>query len=297
MFDLAGALASFGGGVFGAAIGGLFSSVLTGLVVIAGVAASYFQDLSPAQAMISQVAFGPWLGPHIAFAGSVAAACYAAKKRLLKTGKDIVTPLAKFNDPGVLAVGGVFGVLGYVIEGWFTALNLPTDTVFLTVVVSGIIARWLILAEGPLGTLPPELEKEAGAGNLWGRFIVTDTHVWLPYQKDLPQLLILGFGIGAASAAATLYTGSSVIGFGITAFALIFFINLGGAPVGHHIALLAAVAADLTANVLIGALWGILGALIGELAARLFLNWGESHIDPPATAITVCTTLALLLMG
>jgi len=297
VYTLAGVLASFGGGVFGAAVGGLPAFILTGLVVLAGVAASFFKDLSTAQAVLGQVAFGPFLGPHIAFSGGVAAAAYAARKGLLSTGKDIVTPLAKLNDPGVLAVGGLFGVLGYLLQTWFAAAGLKTDTVALTVALSGLLARWAFFAEGPFGTLPPDRAKEATPGNLWGRFVVTETAVWLPYQKDLAQLVLLGFGLGAASASATLFTGSAVIGFGIAATWLVFLITPGGAPVGHHIALPAAVAASMTGNVLIGALWGVLGALIGELAARLFYNWGKSHIDPPAVAIAACNTLAALFLS
>lgn len=297
MYTLAGVLASFGGGVFGAAVGGLPAFILTGLVVLTGVAAGFFKDLSTAQAVLGQVAFGPFLGPHVAFGGGVAAAAYAARKGLLPTGKDIVTPLAKLNDPGVLAVGGLFGVLGYLFQTWFAAAGLKTDTVALTVALSGILARWAFLAEGPFGTLPPDHAKEASPGNLWGRFVVTDTAVWLPYQKDLVQLVLLGFGLGAASASATLFTGSAVIGFGIAASSLIFLITPGGAPVGHHIVLSAAVAASMTNNILIGALWGVLGALIGELAARLFYNWGKSHIDPPAVAIAACNTLAAIFLS
>lgn len=297
MYTLAGVLASFGGGVFGAAVGGLPAFILTGLVVLAGVAAGFFKDLSTAQAVLGQVAFGPFLGPHIAFGGGVAAAAFAARKGLIPTGKDIVTPLAKLNDPGVLAVGGLFGVLGYLLQTWFAAVGLKTDTVALTVAVSGLLARWAFLAEGPFGTLPPAQAKEAAPGNLWGRFVVTETAVWLPYQKDLTQLVLLGLGLGAASASATLFTGSTVIGFGLAAAWLVFLITPGGAPVGHHIVLPAAVAASMTNNILIGALWGVLGALIGELAARLFYNWGKSHIDPPAVAIAACNTLAALFLS
>lgn len=297
MSTLAGVVASFGGGVFGAAIGGLPAFILTGVVVLAGVAAGFFKDLAPAQALLGQVAFGPFLGPHIAFAGGVCAAAYAARKGLLATGKDIVSPLAKLNDPTVLAVGGVFGLLGYLLQTWLASINLKTDTVALTVVLTQALARWAFLAEGPFGTLPPELAREANPGNLWGRFVVTDTAVWIPYQKDLGQLVVLGFGLGAASASATLLTGSTVVGFGIAALWLIFLVTPGGAPVGHHIVLPAAVAANLTASILVGALWGVLGALVGELAARLFYNWGKSHIDPPAVAIATCTTLALLFLS
>jgi hypothetical protein len=58
------------------------------------------------------VAFGPVFGPHIAFAGGVAAAAYAARRGELDDGADIITPLAGLATLDVLLVGGVFGAAG-----------------------------------------------------------------------------------------------------------------------------------------------------------------------------------------
>ena len=88
-------LASFGGGVFGAALGGLPIFVFTGLAVLLGAAAilggSSFD-------FISNVAFGPVFGPHVAFCGGVAAVAYAAKR--------VPTERAKISSP----VGRVSGI-------------------------------------------------------------------------------------------------------------------------------------------------------------------------------------------
>jgi hypothetical protein len=44
-----------------------------------------------------------------------------------------------------------------------------------------------------------------------------------------------------------------------------------------------------------GAVTGIVGALVGEMCARLFLIHGDTHIDPPAAAIA--TMILLLKIG
>jgi hypothetical protein len=39
-------------------------------------------------------------------------------------------------------------------------------------------------------------------------------------------------------------------------------------------------------SLILGALAGLAGALVGELAARAFLIHGDTHIAPPAIAIS-----------
>ena len=56
--------------------------------------------------LINYFAFGSFFGPHIAFAGGVAAAAYAKKKGVSENGADIVSALAGLNEPDVLLVGG-----------------------------------------------------------------------------------------------------------------------------------------------------------------------------------------------
>jgi hypothetical protein len=46
--------------------------------------------------------------------------------------------------------------------------------------------------------------------------------------------------------------------------------------------------------VAVGALCGALGALVGELCARLFLIHADTHVDPPALAIALMTTAIVL---
>lgn len=259
-------------------------------MAIAGVVANFFNN-PQAGALLNSVAFGPMFGPHIAFGGGVAAAAYAATKLSDFNAKDIVTPLAKYNRFDVLLVGGIFGAIGYLLNEFFASMKLMTDTVALTVLTSNMIARAVILREGPFGSLPDEI-KERG---FFTRLVQNEKCAWLPWQKDFIQLIILGLGFGLPAGVLGIHTGQPVLAFGIAAFYLIFLTINPGFPVVHHIMLPAALAAALSNNYLIGGLFGVLGALIGELAARLFYNYGKSHIDPPAVTIAILTTIILAL--
>lgn len=284
MFDFNLLLAAAGGGIFGAALGGVPAFVFTGLMVIAGIAAASFGP-AEAAAIINDVAFGPFFGPHVAFCGGVAAAAYAAKKGLLESGKDVATGLIKLNDPGILLVGAVFGIFGYILNSLWVNISLPTDTIAFTVVISNSLSR-MIWGNGLFGKVPE-------GGSL---LKTTETNVWVPWQKDLPMLLVMGIGLGAVSGYACIATGSSVTAFGIAAFTLFFNLTLGVSPVWHHIAAPAGLAALTSGSILMGAVFGVVGALLGELGARLLFNYGDTHIDPPAFGIFIATTLVLLLV-
>jgi hypothetical protein len=90
--------------------------------------------------------------------------------------------------------------------------------------------------------------------------------------------------------------------FGCSAISLILLQFGQPGPVTHHITLPAANAAAIVLlhdgsegmGLALGALAGILGALFGEVLARVFLIHGDTHIDPPAFAICTMTSLTLL---
>lgn len=281
-------LASFGGGVFAAAIGTLQAFIFTGFAVIAGVAMA---GAGGGDAMLTQVAFGPFLGPHISFAGGAAATAYAARRGLMPNGRDIGVALMGLNRPDVLIVGGLFGVAGYLCERGLAGLGwVPwTDTIAVSVVMSAIVARLVFGRTGLFGRVAP-----GGA-----QFRPSDEARWLAWQEAPGQIAAIGVGAGLASAygAISLGTegGGAVIGFGIAAAALIFLHAGGALPVTHHIALPAALAALASGSIVIGAVFGVIGALAGEFYSRLFLIHGDTHIDPPAAAIGT-TVLVLRLV-
>lgn len=287
--DFALLLAAFGGGVLGAAVGALPAFIFTGFAVLAGVAAA----MTGRPAMLNEVAFGPLLGPHVAFGGGVGAAAYAARRGFVEAGRDIGFSLMALHKPDVLLVGGVFGVLGALLNTFWGSLGWTdwTDTIALTVVVSAFVAR---LAFGKTGLLG----QVAGGGK---QFQPDDEANWLRWQESPGQIAMIGLGVGLASGYGALKlgagTGGDVVGFGLAAALLIFGMMGANMPVTHHIALPAAAATLASGSLLVGGLFGVLGGFAGELYARLFLIHGDTHIDPPAAAIATMILVVRVVLG
>ena len=183
----------------------------------------------------------------------------------------------------MLLVGGLFGALGALLEAGWGALGWRdwTDTIALTVVVSAVIAR---LAFGQSGLFAARIAKE--------------NDFWLAWQRRPDQLVVIGLGAGLPSAWAALQLGENgggLVGFGIAAASLMFLYTGAKMPVTHHIALPAAAAALAFNSLAAGTIAGVVGAFLGEAAARLLLQGGDTHIDPPAAAIAPSILLIRLL--
>ncbi len=265
--------AAFGGGVLGALIGALPAFILTGFMVIAGLMVG-----AGGPDVVGGVAFGAYLGPHIAFAGGVAASAFAHRKGKLEAGGDITAPMAQFNDPAILIVGGVFGVLGLGINYLYsTVLALPTDTVAMTVVTSGLIARLVFGRTGLLGKCEDK------------------TRVYVPVAESLMTLIVMGIGLGLVSSYFAVEYNLVVLGFGLSAASLIFTQMGFPVPGTHHISLVAAVAAAASGSLLIGAVFGAFSAILGDVFGKTFNAYCDSHIDPPAGAIFILTFIILAI--
>lgn len=276
--DILSLIAAFGGGLFGSCIGALPAFILTGIIAIAGgvVAMSGAVDLS-----VGYIAFGSFLGPHISFGAAVAAAAFAANKRnTLKSGTDILSSLNGTGDSFVLIVGGIFGIVAYLLNYLYAIiLEFPTDTVALTVFTIGVIARLIFGKTGLLGKTNEKRE-------------------YFSMGKDLIYNIILGGGIGMmvgyvagemlnAGVSETLLAAYPVICFGISAVSLIFTQTGFATPATHHITLPAASAAIMTGNPAMGVVFGIIGSLLGDLAGKTVNSNCDTHIDPPATSIFI----------
>lgn len=269
-------LGAFGGGLFGALIGGLPAFVLASIIGIAGLTAS-----AGSVNLVGDVAFGVILGPHIAFGGGgIAAAAYAHKIGKLESGGDILTPLAKFNDVKILIVGGIFGVIAYMLNYLYgTVLVIPTDTIAMTVVTTGIMSRLIF-----------------GKTGIFGGKCTNGNRVLMPTKESIPFLMVLGFGMGIISSYFTVVTGILLLGFLLSGVSLIF-IQMGfPVPGTHHITLVSAYAAAATGSVLIGALFGIIAALCGDFFGKTFNSYCDSHIDPPAMTIFILSLLIFVFM-
>jgi len=311
MFDVFSLILAFGGGFFAAAIGGLHGFIFTGFMVLAG-HAIILAGGSPD--FLGTVAFGPVFGPHISFAGGVAAVAYAARnaRNTDVGGKDIGVPLIQLERPDVLAVGGLFGLFGYIVQ--FLISKIPVfgglvDSVALTVLLSAFVVRLVFGRSSIFGHLPD------GAG--WGRFSPRDDAAWVRWHEKFVPNTVLGLGVGLLAAGTVVQLAKSypewaansaayTLFFGISAMSL-FFLSLGlSFPVTHHMTIIAALAAlkflpavGPIGAMLIGAVAGMVSAWAGELFARLWHDHGNTHIDPPAAAIWIMTLIvnALALLA
>ena len=303
-------LLCFGGGIVGAALGGLFSFGICGLIVLAG---CFVVLNGGSEFLLMQVGLGSLFGPHTGgFAAGVAAVAYAAgvKKNLVSgSGKDILSPLIG-TSWDVLLVGGVFAVIGHVLLQLLVKIPFvnSADCIALSVVGTQILARLLFLKEMPWGN---------GASIQSHGLLGTDKGAlsWVPWMARPSKLIVFSFGVGLLSAAMAMgtknvldpmvvkgtvsATGAFVVplifAWGIAAISL-FGLQLGTGevqklPVWHCQAILSALAFLLFNSLIVAALVGVLAGLLQELVARVMWNHGSTHIDPPAGAIAVGTLL------
>lgn len=297
-------IAAIAGGFIGACVGGNYAFVFTGVSALFGLG---YMVATKDSYVLDYIAFGPVFGPHVCFAGGAAASAYAAKRGYMEDGKDIVTPLSGLGKPDVWLVGSAFGVFGAILQK--LVLMIPwfghhTDSVAFTVFISAIVTR-LMFGDSIFGSKPA----------LQG-FKPREGARWLEWQEKPSQFITLGVMWGMAFGGAALVLShhfpvlaeaknAQVFGFAISALCILI-LNLGhNVPVTHHMTITGGLAVTqfipvlgLTPGhgvgliyLLLGALGGLTGAVIGEVAARLFYDRGNTHIDPPAIAIWTTTTI------
>jgi len=319
-------IAALAGGAFGAAIGALPAFIFTGFVVFlgeglailegnigdAGVAAS--GDI--ATGVTGVIGFGAVTGPHIAFAGGVAATAYAGKKypemggggEGYHFGKEITYAFG--TKPDILAVGAVFGALGMLITQVAGGLGLPTDGIALSVFLTAMLARVVFdyplvgtaAGSGLLDMSPFERGEERMATDGGVGRVRPATEPWLPHQYRWSGVTVIGLVGGLLGGYIWLQTGSIFLGYAISAISLLF-LNLGveKIPVTHHITLMGSAAAVVASaalgspviTLLAAGAFGVLSGLLGEVTQRIFYSHSGTHVDPPAMAIV----LVMLLIG
>ncbi|MDO4258535.1 MAG: hypothetical protein Q4C87_03330 [Actinomycetaceae bacterium] len=303
--DLFWLLAALAGGAFGAMIGANYAFAFTGVSILIGLGIAGGTGSS---LVLDYVAFGPAWGPHVAFAGGVAAATYAAKKGYMEVAKDINAPLVGLGKPDVLLVGAVWGAGGYIFQKLITLIpwfGTNTDAVALTVVTSGILVRVVYGKTPVLHALTPP----------------SDEARWLKWQETPGQLFtVSAFASLFAAGIATILVGyvapnapdptvitnnAQALPFAFSSIC-IFFVAAGMKwPVTHHITITAGLAAakflpivgNGFAAVLIGIVFGVIAGFACEYFARFFFNHGDTHIDPPAGIIWFMNTAVVGIAG
>lgn len=283
------ALAAFGAGTLAAAMGGVNAFIMTGVIAIVG---GMMQCAGiDSGTLYSTVAFGTVFGPHISFAAGAAACAYAKKIGKMESGTALGQGLAFLNEPSVLAVGGVFGVIGwaigtYLIPAIFGGLiPVGTDNPGMTVVISGVIAR---LAFGTKGLFSPNKTVLSSGKAL--------TQVLL---RGVALSLMVGGTAVALNNAGVSIAGYNIIIFGCAAVSLIF----PGIQSWHHIGIISAYAAMTAVGAGCGDLMVVVLAVVCGLGAALLCNFEncmfntdvESHIDGEGFAICLMTIVVNII--
>ena len=155
-------LAAFGAGALAASIGAVNAFIMTGiLAIVAGVLTCLGLDAG----FTAAVAFGTVMGPHMSFAAGAAATAYAKKKGYIDNGCALGQGLTYLGKADVLVIGGVFGIIAYLIADFVVAkifgglIPFGTDNPGMTVVISGIIARLAFTDNGVKSKNPTFMAK------------------------------------------------------------------------------------------------------------------------------------------
>jgi hypothetical protein len=309
-------LLCFGGGIVGAALGGLFSFVICGLLVLAG---CFVVLNGGSEFLLLQAGLGPIFGPQAGgFAAGTAAVAYAAgvRKNLPSaSGKDILSPLIG-TSWDVLLVGGLTAVIGHLLVQLFGQIPIvkQADCIALSVIATQVAARLLFQREMPWGNRA-SIREHGYLGTNSGSLS------WVPWMAEPGRLIVFSLGVGLLSGAIAMGTKTVldpmlakglvsasgafvvplILAWGIAAVSLVG-LELGAGevqkfPVWHCQAVLSALAFLLFGSLAAAAVVGVLAGLLQEMAARMMWNHGATHIDPPAGAIAVGTLILNLTHG
>lgn len=282
-----GILAAFSGGLFGSVMGGTISFIFTGILALTGTAVLLSTGDST---ILDVIAFGPFFGPHIAFAGGVAASAYAGRRRreleamgdesykLHPEGFNCAAPNFPSRELGPIVVGGIFGILGYIINDLVIKTGIAVDTVAVAVVLTGVLSRIFVARQGLIGDYK-EVDYEISA-------------------KTSLYVFIWGAAAGLLTSEAALAIGVANIGWAISAVSLAFtYMNVDGFPVSHHITMVAGYAAMSSGNVLIGAIAGGLAGIVGEIVNKYTNTNVRAHLDMPAVTIVIGSLIIFAVFG
>jgi hypothetical protein len=307
-------LICFGGGIVGAAFGGLWSIIFVGILVFAG---CLIVIAGGSDFVLLQIGFGPIFGPQAGgFVSGAAAVCYSVgikKNHPSGSAKDVLSPLVG-TSWDVLAVGGIFGVFGWALQHVLLLIPIINqfDCIALTVALASLLARYLFLKEMPWGK--PESIKQYG-------LLGTNNYAisWCGWQSPPLTIAVLGLGASIMSvamayglkqlldpmAAKGLISGAGAFLAPLTIGFAIALVNLVGlqlgsgsiqkVPVYHCQAIISALGFLVTGSFAAGVILGVLSGYLQELVARLTYNHASSHLDPPVTTIGIATFIINIL--
>lgn len=190
---------SFFAGILGTLIGGTQTFICTGFV---GLLVIIFNHCGIDTTFLNEVISNNLFLPCIIFNAAGLATAYAGTKHDIR-GVETSRSLAFTNDPYVLLVGALGGILGYLIFDFENYFGFPVDTGAVSVILVGVLGRLLFNKENTYNKKNLDFLKSASV-----RF-------WL-FQ------LLIGLAVSTVMAYFAKETGLYTIGFSISALSLIF---------------------------------------------------------------------------
>ena len=274
MFSASTALLSFFIGIVGTIFGGTQTFIVTGFVGLFVYTLKAFGIESP---FLTETLMNTVFLPAIIFNAATLSTAYAARNHDVD-GWDISHSLLFTHDPLVSLMGGVGGVAGYLLFALARGLNLPLDQGALSIIILSTITR-VVLGHGHwINPNATAYYKKEGT-RYWAFQLINTVGVCgltaLVLEQMDPAFYNVVFNISAALILLTTFDQ-----------------DRRTYPTTHHETLVVAYAMAATgANVIVSALFGILANLIYLLFARYFNEECDTHIDPPAVAIAICSLI------
>lgn len=313
-FSLNTLLMVFGGGVIGAALGGLWAIIICASFALLGIG---LLMAGGTDFLLLQVAFGPIFGPHVGgFGAGLIAGSYAVWRGKHPSGaaKDILTPLLHAGGDTLL-VGGVAAVAAHLLLPVLAKIPLlgQSDLIAVDLFIMMILARLIFHKEGPLGNM--QSIKEVGLLETKDYSIS-----WAGWQSPMKVNIPIGIGAGILSASLAFgikgaldplvaagtcsatagFVAPLVAGWALSLVILVPLLVTDGKiqqmPIMHCFSIMGAWAFMYTGSILAAAIAGVVAGIVQELSARVFYNHGSTHIDPPAVSIMICTFLMSIIM-
>ena len=280
MFSATTAVLAFMVGVVGGVFGGTQTFIITGFAGIiiyalkaAGVESEFLMDT-----LLNTV-----LLPAIIFNAASFSTAFAAKRGYDVKGYDVSHSLLFTHDPLVMLAAGLGGLAGYLVFAAAKALGVPADQGSCSVIIIGILTRLLF-------------------GN--GYWVNPNATAY--YQREGVRYWLFQLINGVSICGVTAIVLSNVdpayysIGFSISA-ALILLSTYDREgktyPTTHHETLVVGYAMGATGgNVVLSVLFGLLSNVIYLLFARYCNEDCDTHIDPPAVGIAICSLILWTLL-
>ncbi len=257
-------------GVIGALVGAFQECLLAGIVAV-------FVTAFPGNGFLGSIlSYG--MIPYVAFSGAVAATAYASKirKHDMK-GTDILTSLNKTEDLSVLAISGLFAVIGLTMATYVGKLGLTIDAGSVSVFISACFVR---IAFGD------------------GKFLNKNMKEIPRYTTNKKQWIYhlgLGLIIGLMAGFVAKETGNAFLPFYLSLASLFFYFLEPNFPPNHHMTCTAAYAFLATGSPYHAMIWGGIASVVSIIIGDAINTDSSTHIDPPATTIGLLSIVIFII--